>query len=67
VADDWRTMRPYYEARDGVTVAEIRRLSEKYLVPWNRVTATTRRNPQPRAEGTTTSAIASDRPQGGGR
>jgi predicted Zn-dependent peptidase len=67
VADDWRTLKTYYDARDAVTVADIRRLSEKYLVPWNRVTATTRRNPQPRAEGTTTSAAASERPQGGAR
>lgn len=51
IADDWRTLRTHYEARAAATAADVRRVAERYLVPWNRVIATTRRNPQPRAEG----------------
>ena len=51
VADDWRTMRTYYEARSAATARDIQRAAQRYLVPWNQVIATTRRNPQPRAEG----------------
>ncbi len=56
IADDWRTLRTHFEARNAATADDVRRAAERYLVPWNRVIATTRRNPQPRAEGTTTSA-----------
>jgi zinc protease len=56
IADDWRTLRTHHEARNAATADDIRRAAERYLVPWNRVIATTRRNPQPRAEGNTTSA-----------
>ena len=45
VGDDWRTLRTFFEARQGTTVEEIRRVAERYLVPWNRVVGTTRRNP----------------------
>jgi predicted Zn-dependent peptidase len=65
VADEWRTFKTFYEARNNVTAAEIQRISERYLVPWNRITATTRRNPQPRAVGTTTGA--KPRQEGGAR
>ena len=50
VADEWRTLRSFYEQREAVTVEEIRRVADRYLVPWNRAIATTRRNPTPRAE-----------------
>lgn len=53
VMDDWRTIRSYYEGRETVTAAEVRRVAERYLVPWNRVIGTTRRNPTPAAEGNT--------------
>ncbi len=56
IADEWRSMRRYYEARNTATAADIRRVAEKYLVAWNQVIATTRRSPQPRAQGTTASA-----------
>ena len=55
VADEWRTLRAFLEARSATTTtAEIQRVARRYLVPWNQVIATTRRNPQPRAEATTT-------------
>jgi predicted Zn-dependent peptidase len=50
VADDWRTLRTYHEARAATTAQDIRRVTERYLVPWNLVIATTRRNPQPLAQ-----------------
>jgi predicted Zn-dependent peptidase len=53
--DEWRTMRTHLEARSNTTAADIRRVAEKYLVPWNQIVATTRRNPQPPAHDTTTS------------
>jgi predicted Zn-dependent peptidase len=56
IADDWRTLRTQYEARLTTTAEDIRRVGQRYLVPWNRVIATTRRNPQPRAETNTSSA-----------
>src|SRR5436309_2994581 len=56
IAGDWRTLRTHYQRRATATAEEVRRVAERYLVPWNRVIATTRRNPQPRAEGNTTSA-----------
>jgi len=56
IADNWRTLRSYYEARAATTAQDVRRAAERYLVPWNRVVATSRRNPQPRAEGNTTPA-----------
>jgi predicted Zn-dependent peptidase len=55
-ADDWRTMRAYLEARAAASPDEIRRVAERYLVPWNQVIATTRRNPPARAANTTVSA-----------
>ena len=48
VADDWRTLRTYYDARAATTAQDIRRVTDKYLVPRNLVIATTRRNPPPR-------------------
>jgi len=51
IADSWRTLRTYYDARRASTAEDVRRAAERYLVPWNRVIATTRANPQPRAEG----------------
>lgn len=56
IADDWRTLQTHYEARITATAQDITRVAERYLVPWNRVIATTRRNPQPRADGNMTSA-----------
>jgi predicted Zn-dependent peptidase len=56
IADDWRTLRTQYEARLTTTGEDVRRVAERYLVPWNRVIATTRRSPQPRAEANTASA-----------
>jgi len=50
VTDEWRTLRSFYEQREAVTVAEVQRVADRYLVPWNRAIATTRRNPSPRAE-----------------
>jgi predicted Zn-dependent peptidase len=50
IADDWRTLRSHYQRRSAATADEVRRAAERYLVAWNRVIATTRRNPQPRAE-----------------
>jgi predicted Zn-dependent peptidase len=51
IADTWRTLRAYYDARAAVTAEDVRRAAERYLAPRNRVIATTRANPQPRAEG----------------
>jgi zinc protease len=45
-ADEWRTLRSYLEARNAATAADIQRLANRYLVPSNRLIATTRRNPQ---------------------
>jgi zinc protease len=56
IADDWRTLRTQYEARRTTTAEDVRRVAQRYLVPWNRVIATTRRSPQPRAEANTASA-----------
>jgi predicted Zn-dependent peptidase len=56
IADDWRTLRTHYEARRTTTPEDVRRVAERYLVPWNRVIATTRQNPQPPAAGHTSSA-----------
>ena len=56
IADDWRTLQSHYEARNTATAQDILRVAAKYLVPWNRVIATTRRTPQPRAERNTASA-----------
>jgi predicted Zn-dependent peptidase len=56
IADDWRTLRTHSQLRGGATTDDVRRVAGRYLVPWNRVIATTRRNPQPRAEGNTASA-----------
>jgi predicted Zn-dependent peptidase len=67
-ADDWRTMRTYLEARASTTPDQIRRVAERYLVPWNQVIATTRRNPPARAQKTTVSAPpAVTEPRGGAR
>ena len=51
IADTWRTLRPFHEARSTAGAEDVRRAAQRYLVPWNRVIATTRRNPQPRAGG----------------
>jgi predicted Zn-dependent peptidase len=56
IADDWRTLRRHYEVRSTATAEDVRRAAERYLVPWNRVVATTRRNPNPPVAGNTTSA-----------
>jgi len=53
IADEWRTLRSFHDARSRITPDGVRRAAERYLVPWNQVIATTRRNPQPRAERTT--------------
>lgn len=58
VADDWRTMQAFFEQRAATTARDIQRLAERYLVPWNRVIATTRRNPQPEAQGNLTATPA---------
>lgn len=58
VMDDWRTLRSFYERRANTTVEEIQRLSERYLVPWNRVIGTTRVDPTPAAEGHLTTTPA---------
>jgi predicted Zn-dependent peptidase len=65
VADEWRTLRTYFESRETVTSRDIQALAARYLVPWNQVIATTRRNPQPRAERTAADAPAVQRPGGG--
>ena len=49
VMDEWRTLRSYHEQRVTAAPEEIRRLAERYLVPWNRVIGTTRVNPVPAA------------------
>jgi predicted Zn-dependent peptidase len=56
IADNWRTLRTHHQLRGAAAAAEVRRVAERYLVPWNRVIATTRRDPRPRAEGNTASA-----------
>jgi predicted Zn-dependent peptidase len=48
VADEWRTMRTYHEARRAVTPQDVQRIAQRYLVPTNLVIATTRRNPRTR-------------------
>lgn len=53
VADDWRTFRTFFEGRSTVTSGDVQRVAERYLVPWNLVIATTRRNPPSPAHGTT--------------
>ena len=65
-ADDWRTMRAYLETRVSVTPEQIRSVAARYLVPWNQVIATTRRNPPSRAERTTVSAPPVMSPARGG-
>jgi predicted Zn-dependent peptidase len=67
IADDWRTLRTHNEARAAAGADDIRRAAERYLVPWNRVIATTRRNPQPRAKGNTASAGPAAAQDPGGR
>ena len=66
IADEWRTLRAYMDARNGATAAEIHRVAGKYLVPSNQLIATTRRNPQPPATDTTAGAHAGPG-QGGAR
>jgi hypothetical protein len=44
-------LRAHSQLRGAATAEDVRRAAERYLVPWNRVIATTRRNPQPRAGG----------------
>jgi predicted Zn-dependent peptidase len=44
-SDEWRTLRRYLDARSAATPGDIHRLAQRYLVPANRVIATTRRNP----------------------
>ena len=66
IADEWRTLRAYMDARDGATAAEIHRVAEQYLVPSNQLIATTRRNPQAHASDTTAGAPARSG-QGGAR
>jgi predicted Zn-dependent peptidase len=65
IADDWRTLRTQYEARRTTTAEDVRRVAQRYLVPWNRVIATTRQNPQPRAEANTVSARPAMAPRAG--
>jgi predicted Zn-dependent peptidase len=65
IADDWRTLQSHYEARNTATAQDILRVAAKYLVPWNRVIATTRRTPQPRAERNTASARPISQTTGG--
>jgi predicted Zn-dependent peptidase len=66
IADDWRTLRVQYEARRTTTADDVRRVAQRYLVPWNRVIATTRQYPQPRAEANTANAnrVTSARTEG---
>jgi hypothetical protein len=66
IADDWRTLRVQYEARRTTTADDVRRVAQRYLVPWNRVIATTRQHPQPRAEANTANAnrVTSARTEG---
>lgn len=61
VTDEWWTLRSFFEQRETVTVEEIRRVADRYLVPWNRAIATTRRNPTPRAEANLTREPAEER------
>jgi predicted Zn-dependent peptidase len=64
IADDWRTLRTQFEARHTTTPGDIRRVAQKYLVPWNRVIATTRRSPQPQAQSNMTTARSTQKPEG---
>jgi predicted Zn-dependent peptidase len=67
-ADEWRTMRAFLEGRLSATPDQIQRVARRYLVPWNQVIATTRRNPPARAENTTVGAPpAVSQPGGGAR
>lgn len=61
VADEWRTMRSFYEDREGATLDDIRQAANRYLVPWNRAIATTRRNPSPAAHDNLTREPGDDR------
>lgn len=50
-ADDWRALFSTVDERARVTVAELQRVAQRYLVPWNRIIGTTRRDPRPAAPG----------------
>ena len=47
VMDSWRTLAPYMESRERMTVNDIQRAAARYLVPSNRVIATTRQSSSP--------------------
>jgi predicted Zn-dependent peptidase len=49
IMDRWETLQAHLAARGSVSMAEIQRVAQRYFVPWNRVVATSRSNPQPRA------------------
>jgi zinc protease len=50
-ANDAGTLQAYLERRDATTARDIQRVANEYLVPWNRVIGTTRRNPEAGAPG----------------
>lgn len=65
VGDDWRTLGTFLEQREAASPQDVRRAAQRYLVPWNRVIATTRRNPEPPARENLTSAPESAAGTGG--
>jgi predicted Zn-dependent peptidase len=46
VADDWKSLGPFMEARERASVEDVQRVAQRYLVPANRILATARRNPR---------------------
>jgi predicted Zn-dependent peptidase len=47
--DSWKTLQPFLAERERVSVEGIQRVAQRYLVPWNRVIATSRSDPRPAA------------------
>jgi zinc protease len=45
VMDEWKTLLEHMEARHRASPADIQRVARRYLIPSNRVIATSRRNP----------------------
>ena len=45
VMDSWKVLRSHMEARETSSAEDVRRVAERYLVPFNRVIATSRQRP----------------------
>ena len=43
--DSWKVLQSHMEARETASAEDVQRIAERYLVPVNRVIATSRQNP----------------------